>query len=558
MKRDKHVTPKPPMIVLKGEEVQAAYLEQEIPDYCGNPLIEALPPIWDKEQVENQLMFFPPYSDEQRDLPAHLRLQLNENVREFFTPRGIDYEIETKVSCILRRGLMMRNPVGWEYQKNFNKRVDSFRPYANRKGFFRFKPRGFAIVGVGGMGKSTSVENILLMYPQVIVHTKYQDQDFILKQLVWLKLDCPQDGSIRGLCINFFLAVDDILGTNYYERYVTARTTVDELMPNMARVASLHCIGVLVIDEIQNLSEAKTGGADRMLNFFVQLENTIGVPFILIGTPDAKPLFGGKFRHARRACENGDIDWKRMDEKIKKTDEELKAEKAQTGVEPDPYKPAPVWQEFVRSLWDYQYVKNKSELDENILNDPAAHALYEASQGITAVAATVFLLAQRRAISTGLEKISKKVIESVARDSQNMIGWMIDGLKQGKKRGHPMWADKNVTDLDIFDAEVEEPPTSQGDKGSGVETQGSGGGAPMGVSETSSMSPTQPAEGNEGNNATDEAATQAEKKKRRARKPRRADFEKDDLRNMKPKKKGSKTVTPSSVKHIKPATEFLD
>ena len=117
-------------------------------------------------------------------------------------------------------------------------------------------------------------------------------------QIVWLKLDCPFDGSIKGLCFNFFQAVDDILGTDYSRIYTGNRRTVDELIPLIARVASLHCIGVLVIDEIQHLSQAKSGGSSKMLNFFVQLVNTIGVPVVLVGTYKAMPILSGEFRQA--------------------------------------------------------------------------------------------------------------------------------------------------------------------------------------------------------------------------------------------------------------------
>ena len=52
----------------------------------------------------------------------------------------------------------------------------------------------------------------------------------------------------------------------------------------MCRVGWIHCLGLLVIDEIQHLNQAKSGGAEKMLNFFLQLMNTLGLPVVLIGT----------------------------------------------------------------------------------------------------------------------------------------------------------------------------------------------------------------------------------------------------------------------------------
>jgi hypothetical protein len=544
----------PPLIVLRGAQVEAVYREQEVPEYRGNPLIEALPPIWTEQQVIDQLMHFPRHSDKQRALADHIRLQLIENVREFFLPQGRHLEIETKISCMLRRGLMMRNPMNWEHWRDFNNRVESMRPDATRKSFFRFKPRGFSIVGIGGMGKTTTVENIALMYPQVITHTEYRGQDFILKQLVWLKIDCPQDGSIKGLCINFFLAVDDILGTSYYKRYAAGRRTVDELIPYMARVASLHCLGVLIIDEIENLSEARSGGVDKMLNFFVQLENNIGVPFLLIGTPDAAPLLDGKFRQARRACENGDVYWERMKEVgDKKSEKELKAEKARTGEDPNPYHPDPVWNEFVRALWDYQYVRNKCELANNVLDDLAARALYDVSQGITAVAATVYLLAQRRAISRGTEVTDERVIRSVARDSQNLIREALDQLRQGKRLAPRVGLKRHIPDLDVFHTGA-----AAGSNGEPRSGQNGGRREDSADGDSTAQAAAQATDVSEVAGKTNEEVGHSPEPRKKSR-PRKTKPGKDDLRNLSSRSgTGTEESARLKAKHIRPATEFLE
>jgi AAA domain-containing protein len=434
-KNDSHRLQGPPLLIVRGQQEPASYKKQLVPEYKGNPLIEALPPIWTRAEVTRLLAQFPPYNSEQRRLPAHLRLHLIENAREFFIPQGIHLEIEMRISCMLRRGLQQRNPVEWSYWSELNDRVSSLQAKPSGKVFLPLKARGFAIVGISGMGKTTAVANILSLYPQVIVHGRYKQKDLILQQIVWLKLDCPLDGSTKGLCLNFFQAVDDILGTNYYERYTGGgQRTVDDLLPRMARVASLHCLGVLVIDEIQNLSEARSGGSARMLNFFVQLENTIGVPFILIGTPKAIPVLSGEFRQARRATEQGDVYWERMKDIVNETG---KAED---------HRVDPVWEEFIRALWAYQYLRQNTSLKTDLSNDPLSHAIYDESQGITAIAVTLYLLAQRRAINSDTEKITVGLIRSVARDSQHLIGPMLNQLKlEGHRRSHDI---SNLSDLD--------------------------------------------------------------------------------------------------------------
>ncbi len=52
--------------------------------------------------------------------------------------------------------------------------------------------------------------------------------------------------------------------------------TTDRMIPQIAILANRHSLGALVIDEIQNISAAKSGGIQKMLNFIVHLVNTIG------------------------------------------------------------------------------------------------------------------------------------------------------------------------------------------------------------------------------------------------------------------------------------------
>lgn len=76
----------------------------------------------------------------------------------------------------------------------------------------------------------------------------------------------------------------------------------------MTQLVRQFQIGILVIDEIQHLSEAKGGGSDKMLNFFVTLVNTIGIPVVMIGTTKAMSILQSEFRQARRGSGQGGSD----------------------------------------------------------------------------------------------------------------------------------------------------------------------------------------------------------------------------------------------------------
>jgi hypothetical protein len=530
----------PPLVVIEGRQDPAVYLKQLVPEFVGNPLIEALPPLWPLEDVTELLSHYPPYSKDYRSLPAEVRLHMLDNAREFFIPQGIHLEIHISISNMLRRGYLARNPLDRGYWLEVNRKLESFREQTLRgkKLFLRAKARGFCIVGIGGIGKSTTVENILSLYPQVIVHTRYREQDFILKQLVWLKIQCPNDGSIKGLCLNFFGTVDAILGTNYAQNYGSRRRSVDELLPDMARVAALHSLGALVIDEIQDLSEAKSGGAARVLNFLVQLENTIGVPYLLIGTPKANQLFRGEFRQARRASEQGDINWQRMAQFADDPDEDKKLEIDS------------IWEEFIRALWTYQYVQTPSPLQMDIRDDSLSNALYDESQGITAVAVTLYVLAQRRAITSRKEKITAGIIRSVATDSQNQIRGYIEQIRQGAF----VKSASNGETSDIGTAISSIASNNRDDDGQHAPLISSD------QSDTESQSKV-PDVTSRAELRTDKeqasACVKSDPNKKGGTVPKRP-HDTHDLRNLASTKKGGNKSGRLQKKHIKSATEFLE
>ncbi|WP_051286737.1 ATP-binding protein [Paenibacillus taiwanensis] len=257
---------------LVGRQVEADYLPQDIAGYRDNPFIEALPPIFEDQCVISSIAKYPDYDEEQRKLGKQTRLHLVQQISDYVEPLPSHLLVEQRLSRLIRHGYKARNPFSPESVRQFHvgfKNILEAGVDSNGKNLagVRSTAAGFAILGVSGQGKTTAIESSLLLYPQVVHHVSYKDLPFIRKQLVWLKLNCPFDGSLKGLCLNFLQAMDSHLGTNYFQKFASKRSSVDILIPVMAHLATLHGLGVLVIDEIQNLSFMKSGGAERMLNY---------------------------------------------------------------------------------------------------------------------------------------------------------------------------------------------------------------------------------------------------------------------------------------------------
>lgn len=363
--------------ILKGRvNHDPDYKKQELIEYENNPFIEALPELFSDLEVLEQFKIYPPISDEERSKSATVRYHMIKRLKKFVQPLDIHFDIEKKLSALIRQGYLARNPFSLEYIQrlqllnNIKSEKENLTTERIQELFqtLRSTASSFSIIGISGIGKTTTIERLLLMYEQVIIHSEYRGKPLTRTQIVWLKIDCPFDGSLKTLCKMFFKAVDDVLvTTRYFDKYANNRYSTATMMIHMIIVASIHSIGVLVIDEIQHLLNSKNN-PDEMLNFFVTLVNTIGLPTIFIGTFKALKVLQKDFRQARRASSEGNIIWDRMS----KNEE---------------------WDFFLETLWKFQWLAKYTELTDELNS-----VMYDNCQGITAVAVNLFMLVQERAL----------------------------------------------------------------------------------------------------------------------------------------------------------------
>ncbi|HKQ05461.1 MAG TPA: ATP-binding protein [Blastocatellia bacterium] len=392
-----------PRIIYEGETVEASYCDPMVAAYRGNPLIEALPPILSPEEAALHMAFYPPYDRGQRNAPPYQRYHEIQNALQLFSVLPTHIDLEQRISRAIRGGYLKRNPLTPEHRRHLNRSAEFLKTASHHRVRIGTMNTGFSIVGISGIGKSRAIHEILSLYPQVAIHNHYRDQDFTCVQIVWIKLDCPPNGSTRGLCLSFFQTIDSILGTKYYKNY--EGRSGHQLSLHMMRAAGELGVGLLVIDEIQNLSEAASGGRNEMLNFFVSLNNGLGVPVILVGTYAAYEILTGEFRQIRRGAGQGDLIWDPM------------TEKDSEGKKSD-------WERFINDLWLYQYTKQRFKLTGGL-----SHALHFESQGITDIAAKMYMIAQIYAISSGKETVTEKTLQFVAKEYFRSAAKVLSALK---------------------------------------------------------------------------------------------------------------------------------
>lgn len=370
-----------------------------MPQYDGNPLIECLPKILSDVDVVRRIGHLPPRPDEaERALDPKLRGHGINRMKDVVVPFHIHLRLEDLLSQLIRYGYTGRNPL---HASTVRHRLPSS---AEIKGHgFMSTAETLTLIGLSGMGKTTALNSIAKLYPQVISHSKYKRQIFIETQVVWLKIDCPHDGSLGGFCAAFFSSLDDALGIEKYSGRAATGRSISVMLQKISQLCKAYFIGVLIIDEMQHLCSSR-GGKDRekLLNFFVQLSNDAGIPLVYVGTNAMLPLFSGVVRNARRAAGMGPIAFDRFPEG-------------------DPY-----WAHLVSQLWAYDWTKTPIPLTGELLSK-----IYDLTQGDTDFLVKLLQLAQRHAIWENTDSITPALLQEVYDDQMAILHKPIEALRSG-------------------------------------------------------------------------------------------------------------------------------
>jgi hypothetical protein len=173
----------------------------------------------------------------------------------------------------------------------------------------------------------------------------------------------------------------------------------------MVKVAAQINLGVLIIDEIQNVQKSHSGGDERMINFITELVNTIGIPVIVIGTFKAMYLYKKSLAVSRRGIPD------------------MYNENVTTQMVDDSWE----WKEFIQNLWDLQYTAKYTPLTEELKK-----VFYYQTLGIPDIAVKLFMHVQAKAILNGEEeKITVPLLNDVASKSLRLLQPVFEKIRRG-------------------------------------------------------------------------------------------------------------------------------
>lgn len=365
---------------LLGRVEDAEYKTLILPEYTGNPLIEALPEKQSQAAVLNSLAIYPDLPDEFRYTGDALdREEFLIRIDIFRQPLEIYFEVFRDIERAIKQGYCAKNPFSATTQHFLHYPVDNRCAVAPDTGRFVSTARGITLIGESGTGKTTMLEQILLHFPQVIKHHSYKGDALGFRdQIVWIKVECPDKSSVRELCLEILLALDEAAGVDITK---PESRTSDLMVQIEQRIKSCN-LGLLVIDEMQNIHFERTSGESGLLKFIKKIVNSLGVPIVFCANPPFDMTLMRLSQNARRGESGGAYYMDRL------------------------AYDSPSWTAFVSQLWQLQWTNVQTPL-----TDALSRKLYDLTVGNIDFARRTYTRAQRLVMGTGDESICEAVLQ---------------------------------------------------------------------------------------------------------------------------------------------------
>lgn len=368
----------------------------------SNPLVVQLPPRMTDAQLYEKLRIQPITPEAVAEIPLEQRQVLVPVFKQIFVPTPQTLKIAAHVQDMLYTGLHHRDP---REEKNRRFLFES----GNEKGralqdarWWSSYASGAVIEGITGTGKSHVIDAFLRMHRQVIEHGPNEQAGWkSFKQLVWLKVHMPSDGTRGGFLQGAFLELDKALGENYSDQYKGSSWTVEKRLVVFLHLLAVHRCGLLIIEEAQERNLAVSEYGSEFLTFFLRLLNW-GVPTLLIGNPLAFRLLRTFSQDVDRFSEGG---WYEMHPTLNPTDN--------------------IWKNhWIPSLWLPTLLEEPDEpyrpFSEHPLDQTLEGFVWRRTAAVPRYVCRLRRAVQMHALRSGQQRITAELVDTVYRTSELM------------------------------------------------------------------------------------------------------------------------------------------
>nr|WP_294487053.1 ATP-binding protein [uncultured Anaerosporobacter sp.] len=336
-----------------------------------NDFMNQIPKMLVGEELLRALTFLPEYNENIRNAGTDIRLQKLSEIYQIYIPTSMSVEVYSKLYLAMVR--------------NLNKKCDSKGIKSTYVGINNGE--NFSIIGDSGLGKSSSVDLSLILCGGNKV-LDFENSQYSSKIIPMISCQCPHDCSIKQMLLSILQQTDFSIGSNYYEKAVQSKASVDILIGTVAHKVASHHTAVIIIDEMQNVLNNVVNGQKLMMALTQLINSAAGVSLVMVGTPILKQLFESDIKLARRSV---GLTYNKI-----------------------PY--GAFFVNFCRTLYQYQYVKNKSDLDDGMIR-----LLYQYSDGNLSILKELFYDAQELAILNQSESLDSNAFRIAYSQRMDML-----------------------------------------------------------------------------------------------------------------------------------------
>ncbi len=341
-------------------------------------IIHILPPMRAGEDLFSALEVLPKYDESICTAEVPVRLMALSDLYRIYVPSQMSLEIYSKMYLALLRSLQKKGTKLAVQQKNQNHKAIIQQEYSGIMG----GSDSFTIIGASGIGKSSAISRAITLITENRV---MEVENSYTKIIPCICVQCPFDSSVKGLLLEILRKVDGMIDSKYYQNALRARTTTDMLIGSVSQVALNH-IGLLVVDEIQNVCNSKNGKS--LVGMLTQLINNSGISICMVGTPESAVFFEQAVQLARRSL----------------------------GLRYDVMVYGADFRKFCEIVFSYQYVKTRTEITDGIME-----WLYEHTSGNISVVVSLIHDAQEIAILNGKEVLNLEVLNEAYQKRLSML-----------------------------------------------------------------------------------------------------------------------------------------
>ena len=350
-----------------------------------------LPEMKSGNELISALSIIPEYDETICQQNQAVRLMALSDLYQIYIPSQMSLEIYSKLYLALLRSMQKKGTQMAIKQRYENYKAIQQQSYSGILG----GSDSFTIIGTSGIGKSSAISRaISLITENRIIET---DKPYT-KIIPCLIVQCPFDSSVKGLLLEILRKVDEELGTDHYIHAVKSRASTTDMLIGAVSSIALNNIGMLVVDEIQNVVNSKNGKS--LIGALTQLINNSGISICMVGTPESTVFFEQAMQLARRSV----------------------------GLQYTTMKYDEYFQSFCKVIFKYQFLKNHTEITAAI-----TEWLYEHSAGVVSVVISLIHDAQEIAILTGKEVLNLDTLNEAYQQRLTLLhGYIQPSVIQNK------------------------------------------------------------------------------------------------------------------------------